>query len=317
MTKERVTQLVDKFSLYFALIAIFVILAVTTPPFLQPRNLLNILNQSALKMIIAIGMTLPMLLRGVDLSVGSVVALTSCLAAPFYLSGNVFEMIVGMVFAMSLGLTLGAINGLAVTYLALPPFLVTFGMMQVARGLAYVYMQGEVVNKFADNFLFIGKGDLLGIPMAVVIATCLVIIMGFVLKKTVIGRQIYSVGSNPSTAKFSGISIHKTTVFAFAMSGLFAAIAGIIFTARLDAAEPIIGDTFAPQAIAAAAIGRTSFSGGVGNVFGTAVGALILTMIMNGLNLWLLPMHYQYFATGTVILIAVLMDRKSVRIEKE
>jgi len=317
MTKQKISQIVDKLSLYFALVAIFVFLAITTPAFLQPRNLLNILNQSALNMIIAIGMTLPMLLRGVDLSVGSVVALTSVLVAPLFLTGNVFLMILGIVLALAIGLGLGAINGAAVAYLALPPFLVTFGMMQVARGLAFVHMRGSVVNRFHDRFLFIGQGNVLGIPMAVVIAAGLVIIMGFVLKKTVIGRKIYSVGSNPSAAKYSGISIQKTTIFAFAMSGMFAAIAGIVFTARLDAAEPIIGETFAPLAIAAAAIGRTSFAGGVGNVFGTAIGALILTMIMNGLNLWLLPVHFQYFATGAIIIISVLMDRKSVRIEKE
>ena len=317
MRESKISQFVDKFSLFFALILIFVILAVTTPVFLRPRNLLNILNQSALNMIIAIGMTLPMLLRGVDLSVGSVVALTSCLVAPLFLSGGIFQMALGIVLALLMGLGLGAINGAAIVYLALPPFLVTFGMMQVARGLAFVHMHGIVVNRFHERFLFIGKGTFFGLPMAVVIAIVLVLIMGFILKKTTIGRQIYAVGSNESAALHSGISIHKVTIFAFAMCGMFAAIAGVVFTSRLDAAEPIIGDMFAQQAIAAAAIGRTSFAGGVGNVFGTAVGALLLTMIMNGLNLWMAPVHFHHFATGTIIIIAVLMDRKSVRIENE
>ena len=317
MKKSKALQFFDRFSLFFALIIIFVFLAASTPVFLRPRNLLNILNQASLNMIIAIGMTFPMLLRGVDLSVGSVVALTSCLSAPLFLSGNIFHMIIGIVAAMLLGLICGAINGMGVAYLKLSPFLATFGMMYAARGLALFHLRGTVVNKFDAKFLFIGQGNLLGLPMPVVIAVVLMLIMGFVLKKTIIGRKVYSVGSNESAALYSGISVKKTTIFAFAMSGLFAAIAGIVYISRLDAAEPIIGEVFATQAIAAAAIGRTSFSGGVGNVFGTAVGALILTMIMNGLNIHMVPVSWLHFATGIIILMAVLMDRKSVRIEKE
>ena len=316
MTKEKFTQLVDKFSLFFALIIIFVVLSIATPVFLQPRNLLNILNQSALNMIIAIGMTLPMLIRGVDLSVGSVVALSTCLVAPFFLSGSVFMMVAGIVLALLIGLVCGIINGLGVAYLKLPPFVMTFGMMWAARGFAVMHMHGTVVNRFDERFLFIGKGDVFGIPMAVIIAAVLVLIMGFILKKTTIGRSVYSVGSNKSAAQFSGISVNKTTVFAFAMCGLLAALAGIVFLSRLDAAEATIGELFAPQAIAAAAIGRTSFAGGVGNVFGTAVGALLLTMIMNGLNIMLFPFYWQYFVTGVIIVLAVLVDRKSSRLER-
>ena len=304
----------DRFSRVLALVVVVVFLTIASPGFLDRNNVLNILNQASLNVFIACGLTLTMLITGIDLSAGSILALTSCLAGSFFRSGSYLEMLIGLVVALGLGFFLGGLNGAAVSYLNLPPFLVTFGMQQIARGFAYLYMKGTIVNNFHERFLFWGKGDVLGIPTPVLVAAAVVLLLGFMLTRTTLGRQIYTVGSNRSAAKYSGISIHKTTIFAFGMSGMIAALAGLIYISRLNAAEAVIGEEFAQQAIAAAAIGGISFKGGSGSIYGTVIGALLLTVILNGMNRLGIPTQYQDLVTGIVIIGAVLMDRKSAKI---
>jgi len=307
-------SLFERVSRFLALVIIFAILtAAIGPRFLQARNLLNILNQASLNVLIASGLTLTMLISGVDLSVGSTVALTTCLTASMFQSGSFVEMGIGIVAALVLGFIIGMINGAIVTFIGMPPFLVTFGTQQIIRGLAYLHMDGTILNKFDSRFLFLGKGSLLGIPVPVIIATVMVLILSFVLKKCTIGRQLYYVGVNRSSAKYSGISIHKITLFAFGMSGFMAAMAGVLYIARLDAAEPLIGEAFPLQAIAASAIGGISYKGGSGKVSYTVIGALILTLIINGMNQLGIPTQWQNLVTGAVIIIAVLLDRQNIK----
>lgn len=309
-------KLSETFSRVMALMIIFVLLSVVCPNFLGVRNLLNILNQASLNVFIAIGMTMAMLVGGIDLSVGSVLALTSVVAARMFVNGNPAEMALGIIIALALGLFLGAVNGTLAAYLSLPAFLVTFGMSQVARGISYLYMNGVIYNNFDEAFLILGKGKVFGIPMPILIAVAALAIMGVILKKTVAGRKIYTVGANPSMARYSGIHNNRTVVLSYAISGLFAALAGLIYISRLDAAEATIGTSFANNAIAAAAIGGISFSGGKGNVLGTVIGALILTLIQNGMNQLGITTEYQNLVTGMVIMIAVLLDRKSAKIAR-
>lgn len=308
-------NLLDWVSRLMALILIVAFLSYANPRFLNSRNLLNILNQASLNIILAIGLTFTMLIAGIDLSVGSVLALTSVLAARFFQTGTASDMILGVIIALSLGTALGALNGAAVMYLRLPPFLVTFGMQQIARGFAFLYMSGMIYNNFDQKFLFIGKGNIYGIPTPVVIVAGLLPLVALLLNKTTMGRKIYLVGANRSSARYAGIGIGKTTLFAYAMSGLMAALAGIIYISRLNAAEAIIGEAFALNAIVAAAVGGISFKGGSGSVFGTVLGALILTTIMNGMNLLKIPTEYQNLVTGMAIIVAVLLDRKAVKSE--
>jgi len=305
-----------RFSRVLALIVIVIILSVLSPGFLQINNLMNVLNQTSLNLIVACGMTITMLITGIDLSVGSILALTSVVAASYFKSGSVPEMAFGIGLALLLGFLLGAMNGVAVHYLRLPPFLVTFGTQQIFRGMAFLYMSGSVLNDFDSKFLFIGKGKLWGIPTPVIITIVLIVVVGFILKKTVVGREFYYVGSNLSAAKYSGISVAKVTVIAFGLSGMIAALAGIVYISRLNAAEAVIGESFALQAIAAAAIGGISFKGGSGSIYGTIIGALILTIILNGMNLLGVPTQWQSFATGGLIIIAVLMDAKAVNVKE-
>ncbi len=305
----------DRFSRLLALLLIVIILSWASPRFFVARNLLNVLNQASLNIMLAIGLTFTMLIAGIDLSVGSVLALTSVLAARFFLSGDWPDMILGVALALGLGAGIGALNGAAVAYLRLPPFLVTFGMQQIARGFAYLYMSGIIYNNFAPNFLFLGKGDILGIPAPVALVALVLPLIALLLNKTTTGRRIYLVGANRSSARYSGISIPRTTIFAYAMSGFLAALAGLVYISRLNAAEAVIGEAFALNAIVAAAIGGVSFKGGSGSVFGTVLGALILTIIMNGMNLLRIPTQYQNLVTGVAIIVAVLLDRKAVRSE--
>lgn len=306
----------SRFSRVLALIVIVILLSMLSPGFLQINNLMNVLNQTSLNLIVACGMTITMLITGIDLSVGSILALTSVVAASYFKSGSVPEMAFGIGLALILGFLLGAMNGVAVHYLRLPPFLVTFGTQQIIRGMAFLYMSGSVLNDFDSKFLFIGKGKLWGIPTPVIITVVLIVVVGFILKKTVVGREIYYVGSNLSAAKYSGISVAKVTVVSFGLSGMIAALAGIVYISRLNAAEAVIGESFALQAIAAAAIGGISFKGGSGSIYGTIIGALILTIILNGMNLLGVPTQWQSFATGGLIIIAVVMDAKAVKVKE-
>jgi ribose transport system permease protein len=303
-------QWVNRFSRVIALLVICGVLASLTPNFLTANNLINVLRQASLITIISIGMTMTMLIAGIDLSVGSILALTSCLAAQFLRADQSgFSSLLGVFIALTGGALLGSLNGLAIIYLRLPDFLVTFGMMQVARGVAFVYMHGTVVNGFRDEFTFFGAGNFLGIPMPILVAAVVVVAALFVLKYTRFGRAVYGVGAKQSVARFSGLSIPRTTILVYAFSGFISAVAGLLYIGRLDAAEAQIGDAFALQAIGAAAIGGTSFDGGVGNPFGTVVGALILTVLANGMNLLNISSLWQVAVTGGAIVVAVILDR--------
>lgn len=313
---KKKISLSETLSRVMALLVIFILLSIVCPNFLTTKNLLNICNQASLNVFIAIGMTMAMLIAGIDLSVGSVVALTSVLAAGMFVSGSMTDMLLGLGISLGLGVVLGSINGALIAYLKLPAFLVTFGMSQIARGFAYLYMNGNIFNNFHERFLFIGKGKVAGIPMPILIALAALIIMGIVLKKTTLGRKIYTVGANSSMAKYSGIANNRITVLCYAASGFFAAMAGLIYISRLNAAEATIGASFANNAIAAAAIGGISFGGGKGNVLGTVIGALLLTLIQNGMNQLGITTEYQNLVTGLVIILAVLLDRKSAKMNR-
>lgn len=307
----------DLLSRLIAVILIAAIISILRPNFLKVNNILNIFNQSSMNIFIAIGMMMTMLIGGIDLSVGSVVALSSVLAAPFFFSDSIMSIATGIVIALAIGLLCGLTNGVLVSRFKLPAFLVTFGVSQVARGFSYLLMNGRVYNGFSDTFKIIGKGRLIGkIQMPILIMLVCLIVMAVFLKKTTLGRQIYTVGSNPSAARYSGINTQRITTLCYAVSGMFAALAGIIWVSRLDAAEATIGASYANDAIAAAAIGGISFAGGKGNVVGTVIGALLLTIIKNGMNQLGIPTEFQKLVTGAVIIVAVLVDRKSAKVKR-
>ena len=307
----------DSVSRLLAIIIISIGLSIACPNFLTVNNILNIFNQASMNVFIAIGMMMTMLIAGIDLSVGSVVALSSVVAARFFFSDSLLSIGAGILVALLIGLVCGLVNGSLVAYFNLPAFLVTFGVSQVARGISYLMMNGKVFNGFSKTFKIIGKARLIGkIQMPILIMLVCMILMAVFLKKSNLGRQIYTTGANPSAARYSGINTRRSPLLCYAMSGMFAALAGVIWISRLDAAEATIGASYANDAIAAAAIGGISFSGGRGKVFGTLLGAVLLTLIKNGMNQLGIPTEYQKLVTGAVIIIAVLIDRKSAKITR-
>ena len=309
--KNKVIDTASKYSRFLIIILLVVVLSLASSNFLTISNMTTIFRQSSLMLIMSLGMTCVMLLGiGVDMSIGSVLALSNCLAAPLMLaSSSTGSVLLGVLVAIAVGVGVGIINGLLVAHLRLSAILVTFGMREILRGMVYLILQGKVIMNIHPAIQFIGSGRLFGeIPMPIIIAVVLAIIMAFVLGRTRIGREIYLVGANPSSANFSGVNSKNVIMRGFIFSGLFATIAGLIYLGRLGTAEGDIGTQFAFQVISAVAIGGISFSGGIGTIGGAVIGSVVLSTILNGMNLLNVSSLWQGIVNGLVILLAVLLD---------
>lgn len=283
-------------------------LSVISDQFLTVGNLLNVTRQVSINAIIAVGMTMIILTGGIDLSVGSIVAISGSITAGL-LTGGVG--LVPAVFAgLLLGMLIGMINGLVITYGKIPPFIATMGMMTIVRGYTLVYTDGRPITGFSETFRFIGGGYIGIVPVPVVIMAVIFIGAWLLLTKNRFGRYVYAIGGNEEAARLSGINTKKHLVGVYAIAGMLAALSGIILTARLNSAQPTAGMAFEMDAIAAVVLGGTSLAGGRGTIVGTLVGALIIGVLDNGLNLLNVSSFYQQVAKGVVILLAVLMDRK-------
>ena len=304
----------DMLSRLAVLVIVFIAATIISPSFISGTNILNVLRVSSLTLMIATGIALCMLVGGIDLSVGATIALTSILFGRYFQIGrSIGEMIFGMVGILVLSAVIGAANGFCVAYLRLPPFLATYGIQQIVRGFAYLLTQGMVFSNFTETFKFIGGGSILGIHTPIIFAAILVAIVALVLTKTTMGRRLYAVGSNREAARYSGINVNGVLLGAYMLSGLIAGFAGIVYTSRLNCAEPTIGAEFAQEAIAAAAIGGISFKGGHGNILGVIIGAIVLTLITNIMTLAGIDSNWQVGATGVIIILAVLMDRNTAK----
>ncbi len=314
-TTRSLKEIIAKYSRIIILCLICLVLSILSDKFFTYDNIINVLRQGSLLIIMAIGMTFAMLLgKGVDLSIGSVVALTSCVAAPYLTNGSSPQTVVfGLMLAAGVGVLVGTINGMLITYIKLPGFLVTFGMREIARGVVYLIMHGRIISGFVPGIVFLGAGQIFSIPVPVVIAAFLTIAASLVLKYTRFGREVYIVGANTNAARFSGIHVNASVMKGFAISSLCATLAGIVYIARLNTAEAIIGGQFALQAIGAVAIGGISFDGGIGNPFGAVIGALILTLLTNGMNLLNVASEWQTFVNGSIIILAVVLDRYLIK----
>jgi ribose transport system permease protein len=265
-------------------------------------------------------MTLVILSGGIDLSVGSILALSGAVAAGLLKGGiplGVFGVILeptalgAIVAGLSVGLALGFFNGLVITRFRLPPFVATLGMMSAARGLTQLYTRGHPITDLGSDFRFIGAGRWLGVPMPVWISTCLVVAFVFVTRKTVFGRYLYAVGGNPQAARLSGLYVNRIKRRVYTLGGALAAVAGLLLSARLDAATPIAGFGYELDSIAAVVIGGTSLSGGRGSIGGTVLGCLTIGVLNNGLVLLGVPSDWQQVVKGLVIIVAVAIDRAS------
>jgi ribose transport system permease protein len=288
-----------------------IVLSILSDSFLTVNNWMNVLRQVSINALIAFGMTFVILTGGIDLSVGSVLALSSAITAGMMASGmNGFTAII---IGLLAGFLMGILNGIVITKGRVAPFIATLATMTMFRGLTLVYTDGRPITGFAsDDILFqmMGRGYFLGIPVPVVFMIVVYVALYFVLKKTTFGRHTYAIGGNEEASRLSGIRVDRLKIWIYSLTGGLSALAGIILTSRLNSAQPTAGTAYELDAIAAVVLGGTSLSGGRGWIFGTLVGALIIGVLNNGLNLLNVSSFYQQVIKGLVILLAVLLDRR-------
>jgi ribose transport system permease protein len=295
-----------RFGTLLGLVVLCLVLWALTPHFLTVANLLNVAEQTSINAIVAVGMTFVILSGGIDLSVGSIVALAGVLLGLSLHAGHPPAM--SLLLAMSIGSVAGLINGLLIDRGGLPPFIVTLGMMSMARGLALVVTEGRPISGFEPAFRAIATMRIGFIPAPVLITAGVYAIAHLVLTRTAFGRYVYAIGGNEEAALLSGIRIHLHKPSIYAVSGLTSAIAAVVLTARLNSAQPIAGTMYELDAIAATVIGGTSLMGGRGTLAGTLIGALIMGVLRNGLNLLGVSSFLQQIVIGGVIVGAVLVD---------
>lgn len=303
-------QYMNKFGVLTAFVLICIVLSILSPNFLTVQNAMIILRQISINGILAIGVTYVIIAGGIDLSLGSVVALTGVIAA-LLAQNESYSLFVPLFVALLAGMIIGSINGLVITKGKTAPFIVTLGMMTIARGLALVVSDGRPVSNLSKSFNYIGSGDLFSIPIPVWIFVLVIILSMIILNKTKIGRRLYAVGGNENAARASGINVHSIKMFAYIICSGLAGLAGIILASRITTGQPNAGISYELDAIAAVVIGGTSLSGGVGKVTGTVIGALIIGVINNGLDLLNISSYYQQIIKGVIIVGAVLIDRKN------
>ena len=306
----NVSALVRKMGPLIGLIVLFVVISALNSSFIDPSNLKNLLRQVSINALISFGMTFVILTGGIDLSVGSTLALSSAVMANFIKGG--MDPILGILVSALIGLILGTINGVVISYGRVAPFIATLATMTIFRGLTLVYTDGNPISSLTDDPLFhmFGQGYFAGIPVPAVVMLLAFALCWFILNKTPLGRKTYAVGGNEKVSFIAGIKIERIKIFAYAITGLFCALAGSILTSRLNSAQPTAGTGYELDAIAAVVLGGTSLSGGKGRILGTLIGVLIIGTLNNGLNILNVSSFYQQVVKGIVILLAVLMDRK-------
>jgi ribose transport system permease protein len=289
------------------LLIMVIVFSSMSPVFMTERNLINILQQSSINACIAIGMTLVIISGGIDLSVGPAAALAAVISASLLMAG--FPVPVVLLSALAVGVACGFVNGALIAYGGLQPFIVTLGTLSLFRALALIYTGGNPVLGLPNEFRRLFASEIFGLPVPVIVVGLLAIAATVLLKKTPLGEYILAVGGNEEAARVSGVPIARTKVITYMISGGLAALAAIILIARLGAAEPILGNLWELEAIAAAAIGGASLMGGKGSIFGTILGAIVLGAMRNGLTLLNVQAFYQLLATGIIIILAMLVDR--------
>jgi len=304
---ENRREFLQRYGLILSFLLLCLVLTIFSDRFFTVDNMFNILRQSTINGIIAVGMTLVILTAGIDLSVGSILALSSVMAASMLQSGMPVPL--AILFGLGIGAACGLTNGLIITRASVPPFVTTLGMMTIARGLALVFTGGKPITGLPETFRFIGTGSVGPIPTPIIIAA-LAFIIGFImLTRTSLGQFIYAIGNNPVAARYAGISVSINITLVYAISGFLSALAGLILIARLNSAQPTAGIGFEFDAIAAVVVGGTSFAGGQGGLGGTLIGVLIIAVLNNGLNLLNISSFYQPVVSGIVIALALLLHR--------
>ncbi|MCH8465270.1 MAG: ABC transporter permease [Roseinatronobacter sp.] len=305
-----------KYGILIALLLVCAVLSFLSEFFLTQRNILNVLRQASINGILAIGMTFVILARGIDLSVGSVVALAGVVSASLAttaatagVAGAPYPVLIALMAGIAVGMAAGWICGVLVAYFNVPAFVATLGMLSAARGLTLLYAGGRPIPSLTPEYRFIGTGDILGIPMPIILFALVFVMAYIVLSSTRFGRHVYAVGGNPHAARVSGINVKRVRLAVYIISGALAGLAGMILAARTGSALTQAGIAYELDAIAAVVIGGTSLSGGVGRVTGTLIGALLISVVNNGLDLMGVESYYQQVIKGVLIVGAVMLDQ--------
>jgi len=313
LIKNKVSNknLYRQLGILISLILVCIVFSILSPIFMQGRNLMSICLEATVNSIIAVGMTFVIITAGIDLSVGSVLALTGVITATLLQSG--MSVPIALIIGLLIGALCGIANGLLIAYAGLQPFLVTLGTMSLFRGAALIYTNGQPISGLPDEYRNFVNGHVGSLPVPVIVALVFAIIGFIVLKYTKIGEYIFAIGGNEEATRFSGVNVKRYKIITYAICGIAAALAAIILTGRLGAAEPTAGVAYEMNAIAAAAVGGASLLGGKGSIVGTILGALILSALTDGLTLLNVQAFYQLIATGAIIIIAVSIDKVGQR----
>ena len=331
-SREGLNAFIRKYAIVLIFIGMFVAMTFLTDAFLQPRNLFNVVRQISVVGLIAIGVTMVIITTGIDLSSGSVLALAAVFAASFAQQpgwhdakypGLAVPLIVPIVVALAIGVLCGAINGGLIARFKIPPFIATLGMMTVARGFALIY-SNRPVSGLTDTYNFIGQGEIfkiipipgqppLGLPIPIIILAVVAIGAHIMLNHTRFGRHIYAIGGNEQAALISGLNVGRIKIGVYSIAGLLAGLAGLVLSSRIGSGQPGLGVGYELDAIASAVIGGTSLSGGVGTIWGTIIGALIIGVLNNGLDLLNVSAYWQTIIKGSIIVVAVIIDERKNR----
>lgn len=307
---NKIKEFLLKFKSLFGLILLCLIISILTPRFLNVSNIMNVFTQVSVNAILAIGMSFVILTGGIDLSVGSTLAIAGAVSASIIkVTNNIF---LSLVIALIIGAIIGLMNGAIVAKGKIQAFIVTLATMTIFRGVTMVYTNGIPISGLSEKFMLIGNKKILGyIPVPAIMTIIILIIAWYILSQTRYGRYVYALGGNEDSARLSGINTDKVKSLVYVISGVTAALSGVITTSRVGSASPNAGLGFELDAIAAVVLGGTSLAGGEGTVVGTIIGAMIIGVLNNGLNLAGVSAYYQSIVKGLVILLAVLIDKKS------
>lgn len=296
------------------LLIIGITLSIMSPVFLTTNNILSVLLQISNNIFLALGMTLVIILSGIDLSIGSIVAMVGTLTVGFIVT-NGFPIWLAIVLGLLIGTACGLFNGIIIANFKVPAFIVTLAMMNMARGIAYIYSGGLSTRIMNQKFTSIGTGHLFGfLPLPVVYMIILIVIFIILLNKTKFGTYIYAVGGNRESARLSGVPIKKVEIAVYAISGFLAAFAGLVLCSRMFSGQPAAGTGYEMDAIAACVLGGISMSGGIGRISGTIFGAIVIGIISNGLNLMGVSSFWQLVVKGVIILVAIIIDSQKGRL---
>lgn len=307
--KQDLTKLLRQFGLLFVILAIVIIMSIVSPVFLKPQNIINIIRQVSINGIIAVGMTCVILTGGIDLSVGSVVAITSVICGSFLAMG--INWFVACISGVAISILFGLFNGYMISYVRFQPFIATLASMAIGRGIALAYSNGKPYPIKDPSFIAIGQGSFLGIPIPIILLVIVVAVGLITLKMTTFGRYIFAIGGNENAAKLSGVRTRRVKLAVYVISAICASIVGLILSARISSGQPTAGESYEMDAIAATAIGGTSMNGGLGSLVGTIEGFILLGLMTNSMNLLNINSFYQQIAKGLLIVVAVFLDMKS------